>query len=64
MNENRFADDEIAELVARGTIFQLAHDKRISHEDYRIIFDILYRAKEKKKWKWVELKLNHIQKNS
>jgi hypothetical protein len=48
MNENRFADDEIAELVARGTIFQLRHDKRISHEDFKTIFDILYHAKEKK----------------
>lgn len=48
MSENRFADDELAELVARGTIFQLRHDKRISHDDFKTIFDILYRAKVKK----------------
>lgn len=48
MSENGFADDELAQLVARGTIFQLAHDKRISLEDFKTIFDILYRATEKK----------------
>lgn len=48
MNENRFADEELAELVAHGTIFQLAHDRRISYVDFKTIYDILYRAKVKK----------------